>query len=467
MSAQAGKARKSNKTLLVKCQRCGRMQSEARYYRYNGRQERVPECRECFVRGVRNNDPSTILPLLEVLDYPWVERKWVELANKKYVANPTKFCETSVFGDYVKNMAMKRSRGYRFKDSEALGESMYGTTEFQEERKADLREKLAAGVIDHDEYVAMTGEGMTCDIVPDNTYAIVDPLKAGKGNSTSAGMTKSVVANAAAIANPLKAASMAPTMTPQTPIPSPLGPEPEPQADAAPAPPPSPVDDGESVIRSQLTAEDVRRLSVKWGVMYKPSEWVKMEEMYQQYASEYEMSVDREQVLRNICKCSLKMDEALDVGDIKTYRDLSATFDSMRKSGRFTEAQKTEDSKREIDSLGELVAYVEQAKGPIKREVDPIEEPQDKIDFIIRDMKHYVDTLVREDLGLGDLIETYIKKSDRQRMSDVSQIMSEGFSSVPQEVLDYQRSFQDSVAREVQEQAERLAAGGLNPDGTF
>ena len=40
-----------------------------------------------------------------------------------------------------------------------------------------------------------------------------------------------------------------------------------------------------------------------------------METMYNRYANEYDMNVDREEVLKKMCKTSLKMDEALDAGE--------------------------------------------------------------------------------------------------------------------------------------------------------
>ena len=91
----------------------------------------------------------------------------------------------------------------------------------------------------------------------------------------------------------------------------------------------------EAKITESLTEEDIKYLSLKWGLLYKPSEWVKMEELYQKYAADYELSTDREQVLKNICKTDLKMNQALDVGDIKTFKDLQGANDMLRKSGKF------------------------------------------------------------------------------------------------------------------------------------
>ena len=65
--------------------------------------------------------------------------------------------------------------------------------------------------------------------------------------------------------------------------------------------------------------------------------------MYNRYANEYEMNVDREEVLKKMCKTSLKMDECIDAGDMSAYKNLAAVFDQLRKSGKFTEAQNKEE----------------------------------------------------------------------------------------------------------------------------
>jgi len=43
--------------------------------------------------------------------------------------------------------------------------------------------------------------------------------------------------------------------------------------------------------------------------------------------------------LKMICKTSLKMNEAIDSGDIDAYQKLSRVYDSLMKSAKFTEAQ--------------------------------------------------------------------------------------------------------------------------------
>ena len=146
-----------------------------------------------------------------------------------------------------------------------------------------------------------------------------------------------------------------------------------------------------------------------------------METMYSKYAQEYELNTDREEVLKQICKTSLKMNECLDVGDLTGYKNLATVFDQLRKGGKFTEAQNKEDRQQVLSSIGELVQLCEQEGGIIPNlpQFDPDQYPQDKIDFTIKDLKAYNYALVSEELGLGDLIESYIEKLEKAENSEI------------------------------------------------
>ena len=146
-----------------------------------------------------------------------------------------------------------------------------------------------------------------------------------------------------------------------------------------------------------------------------------METMYSKYAQEYELNTDREEVLKQICKTSLKMNECLDVGDLTGYKNLATVFVLLLKGGKFTEAQNKEDRQQVLSSIGELVQLCEQEGGIIPNlpQFDPDQYPQDKIDFTIKDLKAYNYALVSEELGLGDLIESYIEKLEKAENSEI------------------------------------------------
>ncbi len=140
-----------------------------------------------------------------------------------------------------------------------------------------------------------------------------------------------------------------------------------------------------------------------------------METMYNKYADEYDLNSDREEVLKKMCKTSLKMDLALDANDVTGYKNLATVFDQLRKSGKFTDAQKKEEKRELLSTIGELAALCEQEGGiiPALPQFDPNQYPQDTIDFELKDLKSYTYHLVSEELGLGDLIESYISKLEK------------------------------------------------------
>ena len=186
-----------------------------------------------------------------------------------------------------------------------------------------------------------------------------------------------------------------------------------------------------------------------------------MEETYTKYANEYELNVDRELTLKQICKLELKMDQALDVGDASTYKSLQQAYDALRKSSKFTEVQNKEGQTRYLDSIGELVQFCEREGGLIDQLPDPDEYPEDKIDFTIKDMKAYIRNLVTNELGLGDLIESYVKKLEDAEKEKEKSLDAGFYTSIEEELADQvtpqeEIEFQEYLDNEVEEEAARL-----------
>lgn len=195
-----------------------------------------------------------------------------------------------------------------------------------------------------------------------------------------------------------------------------------------------------------------------------------METTYNKYSQEYDLNVDREEVLKKMCKTSLKMDEALDAGDVTGYKNLAAVFDQLRKSGKFTEAQNKEDRQQVLSSIGELVALCEQEGGIIHAlpQYDPDQYPQDKIDFTLKDLKSYTYSLVSNELGLGDLIESYIEKLEQAEGDSVdinAGLVTSAEEEASDELTDEEaEEWQGFLENEVEAEAEmleRFLAGDL------
>lgn len=169
----------------------------------------------------------------------------------------------------------------------------------------------------------------------------------------------------------------------------------------------------------QLTEEDKIMLRLKWGKSYRAEEWVRLEQLYNDMMSSYDIqSAGHKDTLIMICKASLKANQLIDAGDIDGFQKMSKVYDSLMKSGNFTAAQNKGESGEFIDSIGELVAICEK-EGFIPRYYT--EKPMDKVDAVLKDLQHYTQTLVREEMNLGNMIDASIRAiaQDKERESKI------------------------------------------------
>lgn len=183
------------------------------------------------------------------------------------------------------------------------------------------------------------------------------------------------------------------------------------------------------------------------------------------------MNVDREEVLKKMCKTSLKMDQALDTSDTTGYKSLATVFDQLRKSGKFTEVQNKEEKQATLSTVGELVALCEREGGIIEAlpQFDPDLYPQDKIDFTLKDLKSYTYNLVTSELGLGDLIESYIEKLEKAE-SEGEVSLEEGLvtnideaeanAATSEDYEEFQTFLENEIENEAEELEKLLGLGG-------
>ena len=138
-----------------------------------------------------------------------------------------------------------------------------------------------------------------------------------------------------------------------------------------------------------------------------------------------------------ICKTSLKMNEAIDCGDIDSYQKLSRVYDSMMKSAKFTEAQNKDKEADSIDSASAIVDFVEAHSGQIPRY--HCDQPQDVIDQIILDLKAYNKSLIYEDKSLAQEIQKYLqdKRISEEMKQDKKQARAKGLDDVELEDSDF------------------------------
>lgn len=387
------------------CSKCGREKPEKDFFKLKTK-ERCDMCKVCLTMHIDNRKTDTFLWILEMFDVPYVEKKWVELSNKIYLKDPAKFGPSSVIGQYLRTMNMKQWQEYTYADSDKLN---FADKKVEQEAAArreqqginenyeqELLDKLESGEISQAEYDTLTHSNVEEE-------------------------------------NPL---STAPQFV----------------VDFS-------VDENE--IAGQLAQEEIQYLMLKWGGHYRPSEWIAMEEMYNRYAGEFELNVDREETLKKMCRTSVKMDQALDLGDVSAYKAYSAVMKDLRTSGKFTEAQNKEDKVRYLDSIGELVALCEKEGGIIEQwTINPDEYPQDKVDFTLKDLKAYTYNLVTNELGLGDLIESYIKKleeAEKQEEDLDMGLVTSAEDEAKYELTDEEAyEFQDWLESDIERDAELL-----------
>ena len=164
-------------------------------------------------------------------------------------------------------------------------------------------------------------------------------------------------------------------------------------------------------VGNDLTEEDKVYLAMKWGRLYTSSDWVYLEQKYNDFMNSFDIQgAARIDTLIQICKLSLKMNQALDTGDYDTYAKLSRAYDTLMKSAKFTEAQNKDGDSSEFDSVGAIVAFCEKEGGFIPEY--KIEAPKDIIDTIIEDNKTYLQTLIHNDTNLSQQIEQFLKKKE-------------------------------------------------------
>lgn len=163
---------------------------------------------------------------------------------------------------------------------------------------------------------------------------------------------------------------------------------------------------------SNLTRLERDRMIAKWGRLYKEDEWLQLESFYNQMHQTYDIrGASHEDYLKMICKTSLKMNQAIDTGDIDGFSKLSKNYDAMMRSAKFTAVQNKTEEEAFISSIGEMVRLCE-SEGFIPRYHD--EENEDIVDLTIKDITAYLDRLVKTELNLGSLIESTIKQMEME-----------------------------------------------------
>lgn len=333
---------------------------DTNFYTYKNGQK-FELCKNCLTMHVDNFDPETYLWILEKADVPYIPQEWNILRDRAYAKNPQKMNGMSVVGKYLSKMKLKQWKNFAWEDSEKLQEMRKAQDAVkleQNQAQADrVREQFQNGEISQSQYRTL----VNTQYQKQHEYAVpfADPV--GADNMFN---QKDFIS--------------------QDELPD---------------------------LSTQLTLEEKQRMAMKWGRTYKISEWIELQKKYTQMMNSFDIQdADSKNTLIFICKTYLKMNQAIDIGDVEGYQKLSRVYDQLRKSAKFTAAQNKQEKAQFIDSVGQLVAYCQKNGGQIPRY--EIKTPYDIVDKIITDLKEYNKTLIYEDTALARQIEDYIKEAN-------------------------------------------------------
>lgn len=369
------------------CNKCGKTMEDTNFYTYKSG-NKTELCKKCLTMHIDNFDPTTFLWLLEKMDVPYIPEEWNVLRNKAFEKDPHKMNGMSVFGKYLSKMRLKMWKDYSWADSERLQQ----INEEKAKAQADIKQKY------EQELKASYSEGK----ISESEYKTLMSVETQNQMTPMFGAT--------------------PTGLPQNFY----------NEDNF-------ISEEELTDPSQeLTQEDKVYLAMKWGRLYKPSEWLDLERKYDEMMNSFDIQdSDTIGTLILICKTYLKMNQAIDCGDMEGYQKLSRVYDSLRKSAKFTAAQNKEEKGNCVDSIGELVAICEK-EGFIPRYATDI--PQDKVDKTLQDMNGYLYKLVTQDLGFGQQIEDSLKKIQLQKELNA---MEENYEVTDEDVSDYYEEIEE------------------------
>lgn len=375
---------------------------ESQFYTYRDG-SKVELCKKCLTMHIDNFNPDTYVWLLEKMDVPYVPSEWNSLRDKAFAKDPRKMNGMSVFGKYLSKMKLRQWKDYHWSDTEKLKAEDDKKRELYLEdhpelaaREAQLQMQFRRGDISEAQY---------------NTFMSTAELNNQLSPAYVSGTDGTN--NYAPGSNPFMENNFIPEEELNDPA-------------------------------SELTKEDKIYLAMKWGRTYQPGEWVELETKYNEMMNSFDIQdSDTIGTLILTCKTYLKMNQALDCGDVDGFQKLSRVYDTLRKSAKFTAAQNKEQKNDFVDCIGEMVAYCEKNGGEIPRY--EIKVPNDIVDKVIADLKEYNRSLIYEDKALAQQIENYIKNRENAESmkKDREEAKKQGLSEVELQDEHYKEYYDD------------------------
>ena len=373
------------------CEKCKRVLKLERFYQCYDL-EKNPDgylntCKDCLTMHVDNFDPKTFTWILQEIDVPYIPDEWNQLLAR-YGRDKSKLTGTTILGRYLAKMKLKQFKDFHWKDNDFLRELNNSKIKETMERQgysaqeiAETIQKSTFSIPDGNVEIPIYDDYMEVNNPSGTANGRSDPIRAPDIEGSSADF-----------------AGGGPVL-------------PDFSAEVQPGA----LFNDEEDDDLDLSEDDIKFLRLKWGRVYRPSEWVQLEQLYNEMTTSYDIqSAGDINTLKLMCKTSLKANQLLDLGDVDGAQKMSKVYNEMMRSGKWTAAQNKTSETEVVDSIGELVAMCEK-DGFIPRFY--VDGPQDKVDRVIQDMQIFTRQLVTDELGLGNLIENSIKNLEKEKES--------------------------------------------------
>lgn len=375
------------------CEKCNKTMLADQFYGTNNLEKypdgKLRQCKKCMSMHVDNFNPDTYLWILQECDVPYIPEEWNKLLAS-YGKDRSKLTGLSILGRYLSKMKLKQFRDYRWEHTEHLQEvankKMEETMKRQGYDAVEIHQAISQATVPIPQ------------VVEQPKYEENNPFLATGNEDYFAEM------NGGSAADDF-------------------------------------VDD--------LTEEDKTYLRLKWGKTYKPEEWVRLEQLYEEMMASYDIQgAGHIDTLKLVCKTSLKANQLIDIGDIEGFQKMSKVYDSLMKSGKFTAQQNKAETGDFVDSIGELIELCEK-QGYIERYY--IESPKDRVDLTIADMQRYTKTLVEEETNLSIMVEKALRDIEKEDEANAENTEDMIIDDIDLSLEDLERTLKDQDYVDFQE----------------
>lgn len=375
------------------CEKCNKTMLADQFYGTNNLEKypdgKLRQCKKCMSMHVDNFNPDTYLWILQECDVPYIPEEWNKLLAS-YGKDRSKLTGLSILGRYLSKMKLKQFRDYRWEHTEHLQEvankKMEETMKRQGYDAVEIHQAISQATVPIPQ------------VVEQPKYEENNPFLATGDEDYFAEM------NGGSAADDF-------------------------------------VDD--------LTEEDKTYLRLKWGKTYKPEEWVRLEQLYEEMMASYDIQgAGHIDTLKLVCKTSLKANQLIDIGDIEGFQKMSKVYDSLMKSGKFTAQQNKAETGDFVDSIGELIELCEK-QGYIERYY--IESPKDRVDLTIADMQRYTKTLVEEETNLSIMVEKALRDIEKEDEANAENTEDMIIDDIDLSLEDLERTLKDQDYVDFQE----------------